>query len=153
MRQFLRRWLVEIVAALAAIIGVYLLVEQTDIGSNLWEQLGNLWIAFGALVVRFINGIRGLHVSDLLGVGLIVLSAVLIVRRIGQRMRVSSQWSAAACPVCGHGLRRLRRRPLDIVTWFFPLRRFRCANCGWSGLRAKAARPDEVIETVPSRQS
>ena len=41
------------------------------------------------------------------------------------------------CPRCGEPLRRSHRRPLErAASWVVPLQRYRCPECGWSGVRA-----------------
>ncbi len=44
--------------------------------------------------------------------------------------------SSYLCPRCGQPVRRTHRRFLDrVASLVVPLRRFKCRNCGWNGLR------------------
>jgi rubredoxin len=152
MIQFLRRWLIEIVAGAAAILGLFLLFEQTDISETLWDRLAGFWIGVGQLITQVMTAIRLIQLSDVLGIGLIVFAVVLLLRQSAQKIQDSPNWSARACPECGHSLRRERRRPGDIATWFLPVRRYRCRNCGWAGLRAKPSSPEEFAEPRTTRE-
>ena len=43
------------------------------------------------------------------------------------------------CPQCGHTLYRVHRRLLDrLASLIVPLHRYRCNECGWSGLHISA---------------
>ena len=43
------------------------------------------------------------------------------------------------CPHCGHTLYRVHRRRLDrLASLIVPLHRYRCNECGWSGLHISA---------------
>ena len=60
----------------------------------------------------------------------------------------SGRRARQACPQCGHTLYRVHRRPLDrLASLFVPLRRYRCDECGWSGLHvsAHARQPREML--------
>ncbi|HEV8352618.1 MAG TPA: hypothetical protein VGR24_00290 [bacterium] len=153
MIRFMKRWLLEIGAAVAAILGLFLLFEQSDISETFWQRLADLWIWLGRQITQIVGAIRLVSISDVLGLGLILLAIVLLVKRVGQKIQESPQWSARACPDCGHALRRARRRPFDVLAWFLPLRRFHCRNCGWAGLRAKPAAHEEFAEPIASRES
>jgi predicted RNA-binding Zn-ribbon protein involved in translation (DUF1610 family) len=44
--------------------------------------------------------------------------------------------SGYTCPRCGQPVRRTHRLFLDrVASLAVPLRRFKCRNCGWTGLR------------------
>ena len=44
--------------------------------------------------------------------------------------------SGYVCPRCGQAVRRTHRRFLDrVASLVVPLRRFKCRNCGWNGVR------------------
>ena len=48
---------------------------------------------------------------------------------------------ACLCPNCGGDLLRIRRYPIDrLLSLFVPVRRFRCRDCLWEGLRTKIHR-------------
>jgi predicted RNA-binding Zn-ribbon protein involved in translation (DUF1610 family) len=149
-QKFLRRWLVDIIAVAAAVFGFFLLFEQTDLSETFWDRLGHVWEWIGRGILSIIAAVRTVHASDVLGLILLLLAAVLLVRRAGQRIRQSSTWSARACPECGHSLHRTKRSSADVLTWLLPLRRYRCRNCGWTGLRAKSPGYEQESETLAS---
>jgi predicted RNA-binding Zn-ribbon protein involved in translation (DUF1610 family) len=152
MIRFIRRWFIEITAAAAAILGLFLLFEQSDLSETLWDRLAGFWVWVGQLVTQIFSAIRLIQLSDVLGIGLIALAVVLLIRRSAQKIQQSPDWSARGCPECGHSLRRMKRRPGDVASWFLPLRRYRCRNCGWAGLRAKPSGHEEFAEPIPSRE-
>jgi len=47
--------------------------------------------------------------------------------------------SGYTCPSCGQLVRRTHRRFLDrVASLIVPLRRYKCGNCGWNGVRVSA---------------
>lgn len=53
--------------------------------------------------------------------------------------KLSKHRTRQACPRCGHSIHRSHRRPLDrVVSLVVPLQRFRCSECGWSGVRTSS---------------
>ncbi len=53
--------------------------------------------------------------------------------------------AARKCPYCGGPVERIRRRPADrLLSFFYPVRRYRCFNlaCRWEGiLRRRRGEP------------
>ena len=51
------------------------------------------------------------------------------------------------CPECGTEAHRSHRRPHErVIALIVPLRRYRCGQCGWSGLRLEWHRPRLQLE-------
>ncbi|MBN1145939.1 MAG: hypothetical protein JXA78_01685 [Anaerolineales bacterium] len=143
-RKILREYRVEIIAALVALLGVFLIVERLEIRESARAVL--TWLAAilrqaaatiqGALIAY----VASFTLSDLTGWILIALTSVFIVWRIRHRFSRSSYWEAGNCPRCGGALRRTHRTLLDrLLSWMLlpRARRYTCASseCGWSGLR------------------
>lgn len=83
------------------------------------------WLAFerGALILA------GLSL-----IGVFVLGVQVVNRRLVQR----PEWQhGAGCPNCQSDLRRVNRTSSDYLLGLVgvPVRRFKCANCGWQGRR------------------
>lgn len=52
----------------------------------------------------------------------------------------SKRRTRQVCPRCGHSIHRTHRRPLDrLASLIVPLHRFRCSDCGWSGLHVSSS--------------
>jgi hypothetical protein len=94
--------------------------------------------AVGALIHTVIYHILPITLSDLIGLVLIVLSIVIVLRRV--RMRLIQRLTGSTCPICGGDLRRSRRNRLDrLISLLLPVRPYRCRNreCHWKGLRVR----------------
>ena len=145
MKQFIREYRPELIAALMALLGIFLLVEQMDIRVTIFRIMRLVWRTVGetvADVVRtVIYSILHIRPSDLLGVVLILLSIVIVLWRV--RVRLIQRMTGSICPVCGGDLRRSRRDRLDrLVSLVLPVRPYRCRNseCRWKGLRVRTHR-------------
>lgn len=144
MKKILREYLVEIIALLIALLGVFLLVEQFEIRKTLLAMINRL-VDF---LPRFISAVKtellvyvdSVTLSDLVGWILITLTGIVIVWRVRYRFAKSGAWRANQCPRCGGKLHRIHRNPIDrLFSWtLLPrARRYRCADpeCNWAGLR------------------
>jgi predicted RNA-binding Zn-ribbon protein involved in translation (DUF1610 family) len=48
---------------------------------------------------------------------------------------MSELFQGRLCPACGHGVHRAARSTLDrLASVVVPARRYRCEQCGWTGL-------------------
>jgi hypothetical protein len=57
-------------------------------------------------------------------------------------IRMSSTTQAPTCPDCGSSVHRSHRRPLERLTSIIiPQYRYRCTQCGWTGLRRAKRSP------------
>jgi hypothetical protein len=145
MRQFIREYRIELVAAFMALLGIFLLVEQMEIRVTIFRIMSLVWRTVGETVVGVVRAViyRLLHIrpSDLLGLVLILLSIIIVVWRV--RVRVLQRLAGSTCPVCGGDLRRGRRDWLDrLASLLLPVRPYRCRNkeCRWQGLRVQTHR-------------
>jgi hypothetical protein len=142
---FLRSYLVEIVAAVVVALGVFLLLERSLRSTLLqWTMLG-LQGVFGVLdrmgsVV--VASIAGLTLTGVLGIALIFLALAALVLRLRWRLTRSASLTILRCPRCGGTVHRVHRRWGDrVLSWFVPVRRYRCSKggCRWCGLRVAAS--------------
>jgi len=140
MKQFLREYRVELIAALMALLGIFLLVERMQIRVTIFAFMCAAWRivsgAVWAVVSAVVNRIMRTTVSDLIGLALIFLAILIVFRRLRLRL-LSRLQKRRACPVCGGELHRSRRRKRDrLLALLVPVARYRCKNreCGWEGL-------------------
>ncbi len=146
MKRILREYRVELIALAFVLLGWFLLVEQIRIRAIIF---GTLRRAFGAMarvadhiIEVLVYEATHITLSDAIGLILIGLAFVILVWRVGYRLRRSPDLTALACPVCGGELRRVRRTFLDrVISQFVPVRRYSCKNpdCRWTGLRVRPA--------------
>jgi hypothetical protein len=142
MKQFLREYKIEVVAALLALLGIFLLVERMQIRVTLFRIVRSAWRTVSGAMGSVINVLvyRVLHTttSDLIGLVLIVLAIVMVLWRV--RVRLAKRLAGRTCPLCGGELRRSHRRWQDhLLSLLVPVVRFRCRNreCRWEGVRAR----------------
>jgi hypothetical protein len=138
---FLRAYTVEIVAAVVVALGVFLLLERSLRATFLqWTMTGMHGVLqvldqIGAAVAASINGLTP---SGFFGIALIFLAMAAIVLRVRWRLTRSASLTVLRCPRCGGPIHRVHRRWGDrVVSWFIPVRRYRCSKreCRWCGIR------------------
>ncbi|HZY43194.1 MAG TPA: hypothetical protein VFF70_00460 [Anaerolineae bacterium] len=57
---------------------------------------------------------------------------------------MSQAADAQPCPRCGSRVHRVHRQPLDrLISIVLPRQRYRCAQCGWTGVRRASGRSNE----------
>ena len=157
MRRIWREYRFELILGLLMLLGVFLLVERFNIRQTVWLWLSSAGQALSegartAMVGAF-NFLANRTVSDLTGLGLIVVGAGLLVWRTRRRVIRSPAWSDKACPQCGNELHRIHRARGDrLIGFFLPVRRYQCKNpdCGWSGLRINSSHRVRKLSTRPS---
>ena len=140
MKQTLREYRIELVAALMGLLGIFLLVERMQIRVTILRIIRLAWRTLsgtvGAVLRAVIYRILRITVSDLIGLVLIALSIVIVLWRV--RVRMIQRLTGSTCPVCGGKLRRRSRDWLDrLLSLLVPVRPYRCRNeeCRWEGLR------------------
>ena len=145
MKQFLREYRIELVAALTALLGIFLLVERMQIRVTIFRIMRLAWRtvsgAVGAVVHAVVYRTSHTTVSDLIGLALIALSIVIVLWRM--RVRLIQRLTGSTCPVCGGELRRRRRdRLARLLSRLLPVAPYSCRNreCDWEGLRVRTRR-------------
>lgn len=143
----LRANLVEITAALVVALGLFLLLERMSIRSTLfhWATTGsqNLLRVLGRVGDALAFSIARLTLSNAIGLVLVIVAVMALILRFRWRLMRSASQTALCCPRCGGGVHRVHRRRGDrIVSFFVPVRRYRCSNreCRWCGIRVAASR-------------
>jgi hypothetical protein len=148
MGKFLKEYRIEFGAAVCALLGGFLLVEQFDILPAVKEFVQSVPRALHAYIMNYIANFSP---SDLLGWVLILASLAAIGWQARRRYLRSTQYRSKTCPRCGSSLQRIRRTSLDRVVSQNLLpdaRRYRCSNkdCRWSGLRYHEPRLNHRIQ-------
>ena len=95
MTDFLQEYKVELVALLAAGVGIFLLLEQMDIQPTIYAAVGRL---------------RRTTPSDLTGIILILSALAMVVWCVRSRVRRLERWQGRSCPQYGGRLPRSHRR-------------------------------------------
>jgi len=143
-QSFLKEFRIEVIALLAAGLGIFLLVARFEILKTIyaWGRSVLRWLGQSiiGLIDRIIEHFTTHTLSDLTGLVLILLSISFIFWRVRVRLLKRLHWRERACPRCNHEVHRIHRKWLDRVWGFLlmrPLHRYYCSNpaCGWTGLR------------------
>jgi hypothetical protein len=135
-------WWAEILIALFAAFGIFLIFERMQIRQTLLRWLRSGWAALTKLLGDAEHGlgafIQRSTLSDLAGLALLAAGLVLVAWRIRWRLLHSARFTDRLCPRCGSTLHRIHRRFLDrVLSLAVPVRRYHCDNreCHWRGLR------------------
>ncbi len=142
MRRDTNNYRLEIIFAVLALFGVFLVVVGAGLQDTVLSRAQNL-VSSGATAAQTLGQrldrfLMSQSVFNLLGIVLIVGAVVFLVWRARYRAIHSTHWAAKACPTCGSELTRVPRHTADrIVAVFLPVRRYACTNpaCGWQGRR------------------
>jgi hypothetical protein len=153
----LRANLVDITAVLVVALGLFLLLERTNIRATLfhWATVGsqNALHVLGRAGDAIAHSIARLTLSNAIGLVLVVVAVIALILRIRWRLVRSASQTALRCPRCGGGVHRVHRRWGDrVVSLFVPVRRYRCSNreCRWCGIQVAASR--DVLEPTVSAE-
>jgi len=145
-RPLWREYRFEIFWLFVVLIGIFLLVERMNIRATLWAWIRAafrmFYMSLQQVAYGIANWVASTTISDFIGMAFILLAAAGMTLRLRWRILNSERLSTLTCPVCGSPLYRVHRRPRDrFLSWFVPVRRYRCKNhdCGWSGLRVGTA--------------
>ena len=146
MKNFLKEYRVEIITAIIAILGIFLLVERIEIRASLLNFSSWLYTTGKELALEGFKNlsayITAFTVSDFIGWILLILAGAFIIWRVRYRFLRSRFWRIKNCPRCGSPLHRIHRTPFQrfLTRFFLPNGcNYLCANkdCGWSGLRRR----------------
>jgi hypothetical protein len=163
MIRFIKKYMVELIAGVVAIFGVFLMVERLEIRvillTTLTRVLNGILSALESILLRAKHRATVLTPSDALGFLLIVLAVGFIIWRIRFRFHTDSRWGITSCPKCSSPLKRVHRSRLDRALGAIILpeaRRYRCVSsqCYWSGLlRRDIHHPHHHAEKVTETEN
>jgi hypothetical protein len=141
-RRYLRTYKFEIVWLIVIALGIFLIFERLSIRSTVIDWLRRASAAALGGVGRLDELVSAFlartTLSDVIGYVLIVGALAAIVMRVRWRVMRDPALASLRCPKCNGGIHREHRRRLDhFISFFVPVRRYRCANdqCRWCGLR------------------
>ena len=148
MSKFIRAYRFEIMMMVLVAIAILFLIGD-DTHNAVRGFTDRISIAVGLFMMQLWEGIRlrlfGLSPSDYVGLGLLIVAAVLIYWRMRWRVASAPRLNTQVCPLCGSKLHRAHRKSLDKViggVLFLSLRRYKCVNseCSWNGLLTAESR-------------
>lgn len=144
---FLRANLVEIIAPVAVALGLLLLLEQMNLRSTFvhWATIGvqRALYTLGYVDNAVADLIASLSLSRALGLVLMFAAVVAIGFRVRWRMVRTLSMTILRCPCYNASTRLVHRRWGErVMSWFVPVRRYRCSNRErhWGGIRVAAGR-------------
>lgn len=149
MKKFIREYLIELIALLFILLGIFLLFERMDIRETLYQAVlgltDNLRTGLAEASSLGQSYLTGFGLSDLLGLALIILAVIFVLWRIRYRFIRSERWAGSYCPKCGGRIHRKHRSSVDRFigkVLFQDSARYKCSNeeCDWTGLRQKGRR-------------
>lgn len=140
--SWMREYGVELILGLALLLAIFLLVEQWDIRVALfgWVRQAEQAVVTELKKVTgwLSNWVGGLTLSDATAFVILLMALAVTVWRIRWRVIRNRRLWNDHCPMC-HSLElhRIHRRFSDhlLCRLGFPLRRYRCRNCSWHGVR------------------
>ena len=123
--------------------GIFLLFEKMNIKSELFSIFSNILIFIFEIILSILlfvtNIISRIEISDLVGIILIIISLLLIFRRI--RIRIIQRFNKLSdCPQCGQDLKRKSRTTNQkILSWilYIKMMHYSCSKCDYHGLHVK----------------
>ena len=142
--RWVREYAIELGLALAILAAIFLLVEPWDIRVALfgWARrvYSGLSDSLGAAGRAVIDWVRSLTLSDATAVVILLVVSLIALWRVRWRIIHSERYWSTSCPRCGLSeLRRVRRHLTGYLLKRvgFPVARYHCSNCAWSGLRIR----------------
>ncbi|MBN1317154.1 MAG: hypothetical protein JXA42_16850 [Anaerolineales bacterium] len=144
-RKFSERipdWIVDYAVELgigaAILCAIFLLVEPWNLRECLTAFIGQIVEIITMSLSIFGNFIKRLTLSDTIAIFILLGVIFVIIMRIRWRILRNDRFWSDHCPRCdSSGLKRVRRHWLDKLIGIsgIPVRRYRCSECRWRGLR------------------
>jgi hypothetical protein len=137
--SWVKEYAVEIGMGAAVLIAIFLLVEPWDLRHAVLGWLATTADTLSASIWNFgVMVMNRLTLSD--GIAVIILISVVMtaVARLRWRVLHNPKYWNESCPKCqSTDLKRIHRRWYERLAgrFGFPIRRYRCGECGWSGGR------------------
>jgi hypothetical protein len=135
LKNIWQQWKVEVIAITLGCVGFFLMVEQLEIRATIWATISQL---FQGATEGIEELFASLQISNLFGLLLLIIGAVLLVRRLIMRLREAPSLTVTKCPRCNGSITRTHRHSLDhLISILVPIRRYKCndQSCGWRGIR------------------
>ncbi len=156
LRQLYRRvyksWAVDVVLAVAVVLGFLALLFREEVITLLSTVIDHFLSAYKEFE-KAGKGKKGvgdyltpINIAIITGA---VAFVVIVWRRVVYRLRNSRKFTSAVCPKCSHPLSRIRRSPFQkTLSYILPVRRYYCHNCHWKGVRVKSYASDDGIKDI-----
>ncbi len=143
-KSIIREFSAEIFIGFLFLLGVFLLFEQMEIKSYVFNGIVNTFRAVTNAFSNFLGNILGLsehfETSDIVGTILILVAFLLLTARVRQKALIRFH-DLSECPECGSDLIHVHRNLLQRLTsklFYIKIRRYQCKNCEFDGLRMRA---------------
>lgn len=143
-RSFLRDFSFEIFVAFLFLLGLFLLFEDMEVKAVVFTGILGFFNAitngFSKIIGSIIGGLSVIETSDVVGTILIIVALLLLSYRARQKaiLRYSELNS---CPECDGDLTHVHRSRLQRLTATLlrlKIRRYRCKECDFDGVRIRS---------------
>lgn len=145
-KSLIRDFSFEIIIGLVFLFGVFLLFEQMEIKSYVFHGIVNLFKTITTAFSDLLGSILGLteifETSDIVGTSLILIALILFIYRVRQKS-ILRYHDLDECPDCSSELIHIHRNLIQRLggkLFRLKIRRYRCKNCDYEGLRIRALR-------------
>lgn len=140
LQKFVRTYSLELSLVALVLLAIFLFINPLPQIDVLFDKLpfglhGRIW--------KISNWLAYKGGAKLIGSAFVAIVAVLGYIRTRQRIVYNRQLWSLRCPTCQvEGLKRTRRTNADklLTAIGFPVKRCRCSNCQWEGLRIDESR-------------
>ncbi|MCF7923317.1 MAG: transposase family protein [Candidatus Marinimicrobia bacterium] len=145
-KSIIREFSMEIFIGVLFLFGVFLLFEQMEIKSYMFNGIVSFFQAITHAFSQFFGSILGaaeiFETSDIVGTLLIVVAFFLFTFRVRQKAILRFH-ELSACPECGGDLLHIHRTLIQRIAsriFFLKIRRYQCKSCEFQGLRMRAVK-------------
>ena len=143
-KSIFREFSVEIIIGIIFLFGVFLLFEQMEVKTYVFQAIVGMFQAVTQAFSRLVSAILGtadiFETSDIVGALLILVAFFLLSFRVRQKAIIRLH-DLDECPECGGDLIHVHRTVIQrIASKLFRLkiRRYQCKSCDFQGLRMRA---------------
>ena len=143
-RSFLNHFWFEILIAFLFLFGVFLLFEDMELKSMIFHGVLGIFRgisnAFSSFLSAILGGLTVIETSDIVGTILIIIALILLAFRARQKA-IERYGELTSCPECNGDLIHIHRNRLQRITSTLlrlKIRRYRCKECSFEGLRIRS---------------
>lgn len=143
-KTILNEFSFEIVIGIIFLFGVFLLFEDMEIKSFVFNGIVSTFQSITQGFSRLLGAILGtvdvFETSDIVGTILIIIAFLLLTVRVRQKAILRFN-ELSECPECGGDLVHIHRSLIQRMAsklFFLKIRRYRCKECEFEGLRMRA---------------